>query len=159
MLFGSANRDGAALERADELDLARDPNPYLSFGAGIHYCLGAPLAKRSTWASHSRRCSAGRRGSSSSRSRAGGHVRPAWTQIATASGVLEGRGALRRAGRLVHDRDRTRAAAERWPDQLVAALVAGRAALELVANLGVNGFTSHDVIDVESELARCGRNS
>jgi cytochrome P450 len=45
MLFGSANRDGRAFERADELDLARDPNPYLSFGAGIHYCLGAPLAK------------------------------------------------------------------------------------------------------------------
>ena len=45
MLFGSANRDGAAFDRADELDLARDPNPYLSFGAGIHYCLGAPLAK------------------------------------------------------------------------------------------------------------------
>ncbi len=45
LLFGSANRDPAAFERADELDLARDPNPYLSFGAGIHYCLGAPLAK------------------------------------------------------------------------------------------------------------------
>ena len=45
LLFGSANRDGAAFEDADGLDLARDPNPYLSFGAGIHYCLGAPLAK------------------------------------------------------------------------------------------------------------------
>src|SRR6478736_9257316 len=45
MLFGSANRDRRAFERADDLDLARDPNPYLSFGAGIHYCLGAPLAK------------------------------------------------------------------------------------------------------------------
>ena len=45
MLFGSANRDARAFERADDLDLARDPNPYLSFGAGIHYCLGAPLAK------------------------------------------------------------------------------------------------------------------
>jgi cytochrome P450 len=45
MLFGSANRDSRAFERADDLDLARDPNPYLSFGAGIHYCLGAPLAK------------------------------------------------------------------------------------------------------------------
>ena len=41
----------------------------------------------------------------------------------------------------------TRAAAERWPDQLVARLVAG--SLELVANLGVNGFRSRDVIDVE----------
>ena len=41
----------------------------------------------------------------------------------------------------------TRAAAERWPDQLVARLASG--GLELVANLGVNGFTSRDVIDVE----------
>jgi cytochrome P450 len=45
LLFGSANRDPRVFDRADELDLARDPNPYLSFGAGIHYCLGAPLAK------------------------------------------------------------------------------------------------------------------
>lgn len=45
LLFGSANRDPAAFQRPDELDLARHPNPYLSFGAGIHYCLGAPLAK------------------------------------------------------------------------------------------------------------------
>jgi cytochrome P450 len=45
LLFGSANRDGAAFETPDALDLARDPNPYLSFGAGIHYCLGASLAK------------------------------------------------------------------------------------------------------------------
>ena len=45
MLFGSANRDDAAFDRPDDLDLARTPNPYLSFGAGIHYCLGAPLAK------------------------------------------------------------------------------------------------------------------
>ena len=45
LLFGSANRDAAVFDQADTLDLARDPNPYLSFGAGIHYCLGAPLAK------------------------------------------------------------------------------------------------------------------
>ena len=45
LLFGSANRDASAFDRADDLDLARDPKPSLSFGAGIHYCLGAPLAK------------------------------------------------------------------------------------------------------------------
>jgi cytochrome P450 len=43
--FAAANRDPAAFERADEIVLGRHPNPYLSFGAGIHYCLGAPLAK------------------------------------------------------------------------------------------------------------------
>ena len=45
LLFGSANRDATVFERPDDLDLGRDPNAYLSFGAGIHYCLGAPLAK------------------------------------------------------------------------------------------------------------------
>jgi len=43
--FAAANRDPSVFERADDLVLDRDPNPYLSFGAGIHYCLGAPLAK------------------------------------------------------------------------------------------------------------------
>jgi cytochrome P450 len=43
--FAAANRDPAAFERADEIVLERHPNAYLSFGAGIHYCLGAPLAK------------------------------------------------------------------------------------------------------------------
>ncbi len=38
---------------------------------------------------------------------------------------------------------------ERWPDQLVAALGMQPPVLDLVANLGVNGFTSRDVIDVE----------
>lgn len=43
--FAAANRDPAAFERPDEIVLDRLPNRYLSFGAGIHYCLGAPLAK------------------------------------------------------------------------------------------------------------------
>jgi cytochrome P450 len=43
--FASANRDPEGVDRPEELILERDPNPYLSFGAGIHYCLGAPLAK------------------------------------------------------------------------------------------------------------------
>jgi cytochrome P450 len=43
--FAAANRDPAVFDAADEIVLDRSPNPYLSFGAGIHYCLGAPLAK------------------------------------------------------------------------------------------------------------------
>lgn len=48
----------------------------------------------------------------------------------------------------------TRGPDERWPDQLVARLGADGAVLDLVANLGVNGFTSRDVIEAElPELA------
>lgn len=43
--FAAANRDPAAFDRPDELVLDRASNAYLSFGAGIHSCLGAPLAK------------------------------------------------------------------------------------------------------------------
>jgi acyl-CoA thioesterase-1 len=43
----------------------------------------------------------------------------------------------------------TRRPAERWPDQLVARLGSTPRALELVANLGVNGFTSRDVIEAQ----------
>jgi lysophospholipase L1-like esterase len=42
-----------------------------------------------------------------------------------------------------------RTADERWPDQLVARLRDGPWPLDLVANLGVNGFTSQDLVDVE----------
>lgn len=45
LLFASANRDPAAFTNPDGLVLDRSPNPHLSFGAGIHYCLGAPLAR------------------------------------------------------------------------------------------------------------------
>jgi acyl-CoA thioesterase I len=43
----------------------------------------------------------------------------------------------------------TRSASEHWPDQLVARLRSASPSLDLVANLGVNGFTSRDVIEVE----------
>jgi cytochrome P450 len=45
LLFASANRDPAQFDRADELVLDRNPNPHVTFGAGIHFCLGAPLAR------------------------------------------------------------------------------------------------------------------
>ena len=46
LLHLSANRDEAVFgEDSLELDVGRDPNPHLSFGFGIHYCLGAGLAR------------------------------------------------------------------------------------------------------------------
>ncbi|SDT69116.1 cytochrome P450 family protein [Actinoplanes derwentensis] len=41
----SANRDGDRFPGADDLQLDRPNNPHLAFGHGIHYCLGAPLAR------------------------------------------------------------------------------------------------------------------
>ena len=42
---GSANRDGLVFADADVFDVTRNPNPHLGFGQGVHYCLGANLAR------------------------------------------------------------------------------------------------------------------
>jgi len=44
-MVASANRDERQFDHADTLDLAREPNRHLAFGQGVHFCLGAPLAR------------------------------------------------------------------------------------------------------------------
>ncbi|MFM1796552.1 MAG: hypothetical protein RL733_333 [Actinomycetota bacterium] len=44
-LLGSANRDETVFSNANQFEVSRNPNPHIGFGAGIHFCIGAPLAR------------------------------------------------------------------------------------------------------------------
>ena len=45
LLLGSANHDERQFDEPERLDVGRKPNPHVSFGGGLHYCLGAALAR------------------------------------------------------------------------------------------------------------------
>jgi cytochrome P450 len=45
LYYASANHDASVFKNPETFDISRDPNPHLAFGLGLHYCIGAPLAR------------------------------------------------------------------------------------------------------------------
>ena len=137
-------RRPAPSSEPDDLDLARDPNPYLSFGAGIHYCLGAPLAKLEL-GDRLRDAAAARAAARAGRGAAlEADVRPARARVAPRPD-LSGRCATSRSATRTRSAPRSRrptAGRTGWSRRSDR----DEPRLELVANLGVNGYTSADLI-------------
>ena len=45
LYYASANHDERVFDAPERFDIARHPNPHIAFGLGLHYCIGAPLAR------------------------------------------------------------------------------------------------------------------
>ena len=45
LYYASANHDPAIFKHPEAFDITRNPNPHIAFGLGLHYCIGAPLAR------------------------------------------------------------------------------------------------------------------